>query len=328
MNIARLAAVTSIAILGLLMGGGVASGEPAAAPRHLGPIVTLNNGSVVVRVAPAIGRIVGFQRPPEDNWLAVTDEATPPEADYKPWGGDRIWPLLIPYAPQALGHTNFDLAIESGPWTVTESGPRVLEMTSPDSPRLKLRIVRRVELPATGNAVIHRIRLERFADNPFPVQVWAVTSINPADAVLMDRDPRIRQVDAQPYKTWLHVWPEEPRARLFPPPGALRVEFPRATIKIATYGTWIALLKKSSAFLQTIAYDPAAFYPDESSLQFYSEAGRGLHELETLSPSWFLRAGESREWTIRWTLLDFPEDAATDEQRATHLATLARVPLP
>ncbi len=88
------------------------------------------------------------------------------------------------------------------------------------------------------------------------------------------------------------------------------------------------MLKKSSAFLQTIAYDPAAFYPDESSLQFYSEAGRGLHELETLSPSWFLRAGESREWTIRWTLLDFPEDAATDEQRATHLATLARVPLP
>ena len=27
--------------------------------------------------------------------------------------------MLIPYAPQAFGGPNFDLAIETGPWTVT-----------------------------------------------------------------------------------------------------------------------------------------------------------------------------------------------------------------
>lgn len=301
-------------------------GETATAPHHLGPIVTLDNGSVAVRVASALGRVIGFQRPGEENWLMVTDEPAAPDIDYKPWGGDRIWPLLLQYAPQAYGGSNFDLAIEGGPWTVIASGPRFLEIKSPDSPQLGLRIIRRVELPATGTEVVHRIRLERFTENPFPVQVWAVTSIRPADAILMERDPRIRQVNAAPFKRWLHVWPEEPRATLLPKSRALRVEFPRATIKVATYGAWIAVLKSSSAFLQTTAYDPGAFYPDESSLQFYSETGRGLHELETLSPSWFLRAGESREWTVRWTLLDFPADATSDEQRATHLARLAAQP--
>lgn len=300
----------------------------AAAPKHLGPIHTLDNGIVAVEIATTLGRITGFHRPGEKNWIQIFDEPVSPETDYKPWGGDRVWPLLISFAPQAYGGPNFDLAIETGPWTVTASGPLFVELRSPDSRPLALRIIRRIELPVGRTEVLHRTRLERFADNPFPVQVWAVTSIPAGDAVFMDRQTTVRQNDGTAFKRWPHAFTEEPSARLLARDRVLRVAFAREKIKTGTYGAWIAVTRKNSAFLQTTAYDPSAFYPDESSLQFYSETARAYHELETLSPSWHLRTGEHRDWTVRWTLLDFPDGTATDEQRATRLSTLATEPLP
>ena len=300
----------------------------AAPPQHLGPILTLDNGVAAVEVATTLGRITGFHRPGETDWIQIFDEPASPEIDYKPWGGDRIWPLLIQFAPQAYGGPNFDLAIETGPWTVTNSGPHFVELRSPDSGPLALRIIRRIEL-STGRAeVIHRTRLERFADNPFPVQVWSVTSIPACDAVFMERRDQVRQNDGTAFKRWPHAFTEEPSVRLLARDRVLRVAFAREKIKAGTYGAWIAVTRKNSAFLQTAAYESSAFYPDESSLQFYSETARAYHELETLSPSWHLRAGEHRDWTVRWTLLDFPGGTATDEQRAGRLASLATEPLP
>lgn len=302
-------------------------GHLRAAPRHLGPVTTLDNGIITVEIATDLGRIIGFHRHHESDWLHISDKPAAPGTDYKPWGGDRVWPLLVQFAPQAYGAPNFDLAIETGPWTVTAFGPLFVELRSPDSGPLGLHIIRRVELPPDRAEVLHHIRLERFAGSPFPVQVWAVTSIPVGDAVFMDRQSTVRQNEKIAFKRWLSLWPEQPRARLLADDRVLRVEFARTCIKAGTYGRWIAVTRGGSAFLQTTAYDPSAFYPDESNLQFYSEVARDSHEIETLSPSWFLRAGEHREWSIRWTLVDFPSGTANDEQRASHLATLAAVPL-
>lgn len=312
-------------LLGLLLAGVL----HAAAPKHLGPILTLDNGVVTVDIATTLGRITGFHRPGEDDWIQIFDEPAYPEIDYKPWGGDRVWPLLVQYAPQVYGVPNFDHAIETGPWTLTDSGPRFVELRSPDSASLGLRIIRRVELSPGQAEVINQIRIERFADNPFPVQAWVVTTIPRGDAAYLERDATVRQNDGTAFKRWPHAFTEEPRATLLADGRALRVEFSRDKIKAGAYGRWIAVTRGRSAFLQTIAYHRRAFYPDESSLQFYSEIARGYHELETLSPSLHLRAGEYRDWTVRWTLTDFPSHAdADDEARVTHLAALAATPLP
>lgn len=310
-------------LLGLLLAGVL----HATAPKHLGPILTLDNGVVAVDIATTLGRITGFQRPGEDNWIQIFDEAASPKTDYKPWGGDRVWPLLIQFAPQAYGAPNFDLAIETGPWAVTASGANFIELRSPDSAPLGLRIIRRVELPPGRAEVINRIRLERFADNPFPVQVWAVTSIPRVDTVYAERDATVRQNDDTGFKRWPAAFTEEPRATKLAQGRVLRLEFAREKTKAGTYGRWIAAVRADSAFLQTVAYDPSAFYPDESNLQLYSEVARDYHELETLSPSWHLRAGEHRDWTVRWTLVDFPA-ADDDETRAALLGKIAATPLP
>lgn len=309
-------------VLGLLL-----EAYPAT-PRHLGPVLTLDNGVVAVDIATFIGRVTGLRRAGEPDWIQTFDEPASPETDYKPWGGDRVWPLLVQFAPQAYGGPNFDLAIETGPWTVVGSGPRFVELRSPDSAPLGLRIIRRIELAPGRAEVVHRIRLERFADNPFPVQVWAVTSIPRGDAAYMERVSTVRQNDGGAFKRWPDAYSEAPRATLLGDGRALRLEFAREKTKAGAYGSWIAVARNGSAFLQSVSYEPRAFYPDESSLQFYSEVARGYHEIETLSPSWNLRAGEHRDWIVRWQLVDFPANATGDEFRAARLASLAASPLP
>ncbi|AHF90462.1 hypothetical protein OPIT5_09885 [Opitutaceae bacterium TAV5] len=322
----------AIACFTLLLASAVA-GEPL---RRAGPVLTLDNGCITLEVAPDAGRVTRFARHGEPDRIAFDDRAVPSGTDWKPWGGDRIWPMFLQLSPQIYGAHNFDPAFDDQPWAVMEHNPAAtlasparLTLRSRDSRHLALRIIRTITLEAGRAEVLHTVRFECLADSPYPVHVWAVTAVRAGDYVLMEHDRRVRPAaEGESFKWWPALSPVRPAA--FPLPGAaapraLHVPWPAAAsaaapLKVGTWGRWIALVSGGSAFVQTVRYDPAALYLDESNLQTWLEPGRAIYEIETLGPTWFLRAGESREWTVRWRLVDFPPSLHTPAERAGWLA--------
>lgn len=287
---------------------------------HLGPVEILDNGVVVLEVAPKIGRIVAYHRKDEPNWLHVDDSLPKPGWHWNPWGGDRVWPTAQDLCPQIYKNNGFDPVIDGQPWDVVSKTTTSLEMRSGISPQLGLRITRRITLIGQTSAVEHAFVVERVQPGEFPVHVWTVTGVRAGDGVMMESDPRVQHADWQPFKWWREESRDIPDATLLSQSRVLHVPWPKTKLKLGTYGSWIALIRVGCAFRQEISYDPEAVYLESSSLQTYLAPEKSVFEIETLSPTWSLRVGEQRRWLVQWRLIDFPADAATPEQRARFLA--------
>lgn len=293
---------------------------------HLGPVETLDNGVVVLSVAPRVGRVVAYHRPGEPDWLDAQDQPAIPQWHWNPWGGDRVWPTSQPLNPQIYGNKGFDPVIDGQPWEVLAKTSTRIELRSGVSPELGLRITRRIELVGNTTQVLHTFVLERVADSPFPVHVWAVTGVRKGDYMLMESDPRTPHEDGKPYRTWSGAdFTVAPRAELLPDTRILHVLSPPedTAMKAGTYGRWIAQIAGDSAFWQAIDYQHGQFYQDACNLQAFGSTKLKIHEIETLSPTWFLAKGETREWTVRWGLLDFPAETKSPSDRAALLSATA-----
>ncbi|HSI84093.1 MAG: hypothetical protein ACAI35_16065 [Candidatus Methylacidiphilales bacterium] len=288
---------------------------------YFGPLITLDNGKVTLQVSPKTGRIVSYQRTGEQNWLAVTDKPPIPGFPWNPWGGDRVWPTVQSLNQQIYKSEGCDPVIDGQPWDLLSQTPASLEMRSQISPQLGLHITRRIKLVPDSTKVIHTFHLERIADSPFPVHVWTVTGIRPGNHIWIESDPAIPHPDKKPFKWWRDSAPstEIPRASLMETTRVLQVPLPAKSLKTGTYGRWIAAVNNTSAFLQTTAYHADALYLDASNLQTYLSPQYAIYEIETLSPTWFLRKGECIEWKVQWQLLDFPSPAGTDKDKAEFL---------
>ncbi|MDF3058959.1 MAG: hypothetical protein K0R17_3174 [Rariglobus sp.] len=289
---------------------------------HLGPVETLDNGVVTLEVALKVGRIVAYHRKDEPNWLRVEDRAPPAGWNWNPWGGDRVWPTAQGLCPQIYGNNGFDPVIDGQPWEMIAKTETTLEMRSGVSRQLGLRITRRIELLPHSSTVEHTFLLERVAPSVFPVHAWTVTGLRAGDYVLMESDPRVPHPDWKPFKRWRGLSKEDapPSAVLLPGTRNLHVSWPKsATIKLGTFGRWIALVSGDSALRQTIVYDPALLYLEESNLQAFLAPETSIYEIEVLSPTWTLREGEQQRWRVRWQLIDFPADVKTPGQRAAFL---------
>jgi hypothetical protein len=294
----------------------------AAAPfKHLGPVETLDNGVVTVDVALNVGRITAYQRKGELNWLKVDDSAPTPGWHWNPWGGDRVWPTAQDHCPQIYKNKGFDPVIDGGKWELISRTATMLEMRSGISPHLGLRITRRIELAANSNSVEHTFLIERISPSPFPVHVWTVTGLRAGDYTLMESDSRVEHPGWKPFKWWRDVSEQVPAASLLPNTRILQVAVPKPPLqlKVGTYGRWIAFVSGVSAFRQEVIYDADQYYSETSNLQTFLNAERAILEIETLSPAWTLREGESQRWKVRWQLVDFPAEAETPTQRAALL---------
>lgn len=293
---------------------------------QIGPVENLNNGTVSLDIALRVGRITSYQRSGESNWLGVFDEAPNPGWNWNPWGGDRMWPTSQALNAQIYRNNGFDPIIDGQPWDLLSKTATSLEMRSGISPQLGLQVTHRIELIGKTTEVLHTYRLERVSESHFPVHVWAVTGVKVGDVMLMESDPRVGHEGYKPYKPWVAgVTP--PDATLLPGTRILQVSVPEiGPIKLGTYGRWIAQVSGTAAFLQTTSYDADLLYLEGSNLQAFMDPSKNLYEIETLSPTWFLAKGETREWTVRWRLLDFPADAVSIDQRACYLSGLTRAP--
>lgn len=287
----------------------------APAYQHLGPVETLDNGVVEVGVAPQVGRVVSYRKKNGPEWLEVVDEAPPKGWYWNPWGGDRVWPTAQALCPQIYGNTGFDPAIDGRPWEVVSRSAGQMELRSELSPELGIQITRRIELVPGTTEVRHHFRIEQKEAGKFPVHVWTVTGIQHPEFVLMESDPRVRHFGFKPFKWWHEHSLEPPAASLLEGTRILGLPL-EAKLKIGTFGRWIAALNGQSAFVQRQNYDAAALYLESSSLQAYRDPATNISELEALSPTWFLKKGETKDWTITWQLLDFPEDLKDPKAKA------------
>ena len=140
--------------------------------------------------------------------------------------------------------------------------------------------------------------------------------------MLMESDPRVGHDGYKPYRCWpAQDFPTPAVASLLPGTRILKVLPPKdGSMKLGTYGHWIAQVSGRSAFWQGVDYLPEQLYLDACNLEGFADTETGTYELETLSPSWFLTKGESRQWTVRWRLLDFPDQVQTAGDMATFLS--------
>lgn len=288
---------------------------------QLGPVTTLDNGAVSLDVALRVGRILSFHRPGEADWLVVHDEVPHPGWNWNPWGGDRMWPTSQTLNYQIYRNNGFDPVIDGKPWELISKTATTLEMRSGISPELGLQVTHRIELIGKNAEVLHTYRVKRLTKSNFPVHVWTVTGVRAGDYMLMESDARVKHDGYKPYRTWMGAdFTAPPEASLLPDTRILQVSPPKdSSIKVGTYGRWIALVSGGSAFWQSVHYLPDQVYLDACNLEAFMNTKTGTYELEALSPSWFLAKGESREWTVRWRLLDFPKDAESISAKAAHL---------
>ncbi|MET0263781.1 MAG: hypothetical protein ABW223_12835 [Rariglobus sp.] len=297
---------------------------------QLGPVTTLDNGAVSLNVALRVGRITSFQRAGEPNWIVVHDEVPNPGWNWNPWGGDRMWPTSQTLNYQIYRNNGFDPIIDGQPWELISKTATTLEMRSGVSPQLGLQVTHRIELVGKTSDVLHTYRVERLSESKFPIHVWTVTGVRKGDYMLMESDARVKHDGYQPYRTWAGTtFTTKPAASLLPDTRILQVHAPKeGSMKVGTYGRWIALVSGHSAFLQEIKYLADELYLDACSLEAFMDIETGTYELEALSPTWFLAKGETREWTVRWRLLNFPPEANSPSEKAAFLAKQAVETLP
>ena len=273
---------------------------------HLGPVEMIENGVVRLEVAPKIGRVVSFRRIGNPEWLQVEDKAPNPGWHWNPWAGDRIWPTPQFLCPQIYGNSGFDPVIDGEPWEVVAKTASSIELRSGVSPRLGIRILRRIELPPGESTAIHSLRIESIGRRKFPVHIWAVTGLRNPEKFFIETDSRIPHFSAKAFRVWLEMTPKTPKVEFWNREQALGIDAD-TTKKIGTYGRWVAAVRDRELFLQTISFDPKDLYLEASNLQIFTDRTHNTYEMETLSPTWMPGRGGSFKWNIRWDLIELPD---------------------
>lgn len=297
-------------------------------PDWLGQEYIITNGIVTVRVAPHIGRISGYYRNGEANWLAMAKAPISARDPWPSYPGEKIWPAAQFLWMQIHGTDGPDPVFDKSPWQVVEKKDLSLTLVSEVSPHLGIRMSRTIVLTPGSTRVENHFTVERLSRSAHPVCVWTVSSCVMGDYILMQNDLRVGHARSIPYHTFTQ--PE------FPRPNVEMLEYPLENVellenrhylqfkwpesggaKAGTYGVWIALVRGNTAFRQEIQYDPEACFLECSNLQAWAAAKAGFCEIETSSPHWWLRVGEKAVWSVRWDLVDFPA-YAIDPVRQGH----------
>jgi hypothetical protein len=283
---------------------------------YLGTTTTLKNEWIEVGVSLKIGRIVSCHRKGEAEWIQTFNKPAIPSWHWNPWGGSYLWPTVQSLWEQIYPKGGVDPVIDGTPWELLKKSDQSLEMRSGISPELGLRVTRKIHLDPRSPVVHFEYEFERVGESEIPLHVWKVTDLRKGDFMMMECDPRVLQPDRKPFKAWTSFTPEVPRTALLDGKRVLKVEWPPKGLKVGTYGRWVAMVRRESAFIQSMDYDPRGVYLDNSSLQTYINNSTGIYEIETLSPTWFLRKGERKSFHVQWALIDFTGGEKTDEQKA------------
>ncbi len=326
----RLLAKTCLPLLGLfaafLCSCGAGEAAPADKPVAFADTVFLETQGVKLGVSPSSGRIVHFGLPKGPNllWLNKASEVEGAKAAAKPgvwinYGGDKVWPSQQANWKQTHGgNWPPDPAIDGTAWTLGECTKSKIVMKSPDVPNLGIRVVRTIEVKGDSASIVIRNRLERYAENPFPVLIWTISQVPLPPCALLDVWPK-QPFPGSPFIEWYKGGTTKAisggKALIF------RSQADNSDSKVGALGSWMAAVYGSYAFLQSFDAKPGDCYPDRASLEIY--ANPYYMELETLGNERHLKPGESLETVVVWTLVPLAKDEDDMEKLAEKLASIA-----
>lgn len=289
-----------------LLGAVSGPGESGEWPDWLGPVTVLGDGGFSIAVAERWGRVVSF-RTDGHEWLFFSDDPAGREG-WRIFGGDKIWPAPQPLFPAIRDPVVPDPEITGPFWKRRGRGDGAsLRIRSAVSESLGVRVERTIRVDPEARQVILDQRIEQRRHSPFPVHAWAVTQIESVDRLAFDSQEAMRHPGEIGYRNWFREGFAREDVTWFVDRGRLVIEpVSEDSFKVGNFGDWIAAESEAGWLVQEIRFDPEAIYLDRSCLQLYGAGGRRYQEMETLSPTWFLRKGESRQWRITWHWLPEP----------------------
>ncbi len=296
-------------------------------PLQFADTLPLESPAARLEVAPGIGRIVAFGPPAGPDLLWRNSEAGLAEAREKNawlnYGGDKLWPTQqCNWSKIHVQSWPPDRSLDGSAWEVLKTEKNLVGLRSPVSPDLNVRFTREISLLEGAAGVAIKNSLEQVAPSPFPVFIWSITQIRPPEFCLLDIAPE------QPFadKPFVLLSKDVPPTSLVAAGRALRLE-PLAgkSVKVGTFGRWLAAVFPDYVLLQQGAYAPGECYPERANMEIYWDAKNGWKptadnwpqrewnsdyvELEPIGPFKHLKAGEKLEYVVTWKLLPRPQGA-------------------
>lgn len=282
-----------------------ANSIPTIFPAWLGQTHVLENATCRVVIAPKIGRIIDFHTHNTPNWFApILDK---PLADGQAWpsyNGDKLWPTAQFLWPQIYGDMIPDPVMDKAAWSVISEDKTSITLQSGISVPLGIQAVRQITLHEDQAELSQRYTLERIQPSSYPVCVWTISSCTMGDYALLDCQSSPSHAGNRRYHTFGQAQYPLLNAEILETGNTAKFTWPTSgSSKIGTYGKHVALIRANEAFIQTVNWDKSACYLEESSLQAWVGIENGFCEIETSSPYWHLRVGESADWEIKWKLV-------------------------
>lgn len=303
----------------------------------------LKNQFVQLNVTPQLGgRILGYRLGTHSFlWSnpGLQGQVPPPtrlgpDESWLNWGGDKLWPAPQGWENKEQWPGPPDPILDGSPQAakvLTRGGePPAIELTSPPDPKTGIQFRRVVRIFPGSSRVKVAASMINISARPIQWGIWTVTQLDAGDP------------DGNGWnRSWNVYVPFNPNSHfprgyqvLFGPennpeiqphaiPGILKLQYMWTVGKVAldSSGGWLANVDGTSGyvFVQEFTYDPAAVYPDGSSVAVWTNGigtirawGRTVHmqtdpsdnpyivESELLGPRVKLMPGQQGSFTYDW----------------------------
>jgi hypothetical protein len=281
-------------------------------------------------VVPKVGRLLSLRLNTEHgknvlNLVEANAGTSPPATlkDYTFFGGLYTW-----LAPQdhwvdleknEVYNKKPDPTIDRGPYEVTGTGAGELTMISPTVKAYGLKVEKIFTLPKNENHLEYMVRLHNVGHYPVRWAVWNLTAVKPNGIVFFDIPHGEADFNffgaSQTHRKWfsniMHIIDDTTAAvdyRKYAGPGAKM--FVRVGSKFVAYrqpGSW---------FVRRFPNDSRQIFTDQQSqIELWADAKKGIFELEAASPDYAILPGKSVSWTETMSIVPDEEKLSDDPFR-------------
>jgi Domain of unknown function (DUF4380) len=303
----------------------------------------LKNEFVQLDVTPQLGgRILGYQlgdhsflwANPRLQGMVPPSTHLAPDGSWLNWGGDKLWP-----APQGWSNAGQwpgppDPILDGSPQEAKvlggESASAQIELTSPADPKTGIQFSRDIRLFFGSSRVNIAATMTNISDRPVRWGIWTVTQLDAGNQSGSGWNPNWNTYvpfnpDSYFPRGFQVLYGSEGNAEIQPfvIPGVLKLQYMWTVGKVGldSSGGWLANVDGSSGYLfvQKFTYDPAATYPDGSTVEVWTNGVGTIQawarivrmqadpidnpyivESELLGPQVRLMPGEQSRFTYDW----------------------------
>lgn len=305
----------------ILLGAVLAAGSTLAEKplQAYGRICELQNDSVVVKIAPQIGRVIYFGFKGGTNILWLNDKSSIHKAladgeEWPNWGGDKVWPAQQADWRFIYGGGDWPpkTELDGEPFKVIKVSPRLMIMESPIDSKLHVRLRRTFLLEKKGATLRIENELIQIKPTPWPVQIWSVTQSRPPEYTLLDISMKAPDREKHPFKNLRNE--SLPAVNAVVTNSVLRLSLkPELGLaKAGTIGEWCAAVYNDKIFVQKLKAPMDGCYPDGANIEVFSCGS--YTELELLSPSTHLDVRKRLHSTTIWKLLKTTPEVPVDQK--------------